>query len=114
MIVYDISKRQSFDHVAKWLEELGRTSSSWRHQPLRPLMLNQLSLQSSQKSIESSARRLLLPMMNLEEIHHFSREQILLSLVRSQLNLYGDSAVAVLDRIVSSDLVPHGLLHFIA
>ena len=52
--------------------------------------------------------------MNLEEIHHFSLEQRLLSLVRSQLNLYGDSAVAVLDRIVFSDLVPHGLLHFIA
>jgi hypothetical protein len=37
--------------------------------------------------------------MNLEEVHHFSREQRLLSLVKSQY-LYRNPAVAVIHRIV--------------
>ncbi|CAI0428047.1 unnamed protein product [Linum tenue] len=56
LLVYDITKRESFDHMARWLSELRehaelrmprsllshRMCSSWRHRHSRPLMLSQL------------------------------------------------------------------------
>ncbi|KAA8520261.1 hypothetical protein F0562_014517 [Nyssa sinensis] len=105
MLVYDMTKRQSFDHVARWLEELrGHADKNI----IIMLVGNKSDLGTLRaRFIGSSARRPSLPTrkQNLEGLHHFSREPGSLSPDSSHLQEGASSAVACLNRTVLSSNV---------